>query len=485
MNNIRTHLTLSHLVLVLIVLVLVGVLFNSMVRSYLLNEARKTLNLQGQNIAQLFAMEILLRGQRSSLVIDERLRVWSRAVTAMVNTDFVVLSASGDMLVDSDAIELPEEPERRLSMEPVARALESGEMQSTEWRTPEGDPLVAVFVPIHLHPESPPVGMVIQFQKVTAATRAAADVLQIMIQTGAVALILALVLSMVFARRISRPAEELSEVARALGRGELERRAPEGYVREFSQLAKQINEMAQDLSQFLKKRQAFTATISHEIRTPVTSIRGFIQAINDGVISEDQQGPYLETILEETHRIERLLDDLLQLERLEAGQMSMQFDWIYGTDLLDRAVARTAPRAAQMGTDVRSVDPGGLEIWGDEERLDQVLGNLMDNALSFAGPNGSIQIGGELEHATDETRGAVFWVADDGPGIPEEDLPHIFERFYQSPTTRGEGVGLGLAITREIVHLHGGNITGENQPDGGAIFRFTIPSSRLREPRSS
>ncbi|MFO8059409.1 MAG: HAMP domain-containing sensor histidine kinase [Bacillota bacterium] len=484
MNSIRTHLTLSHLVLALIVLVLMGILLNSMVRSYLLNEARRTLNSQGRSIAQLFAMEIILRGQRPFLVIDERLRVWSRAVTAMINTDFVVLSAAGELLVPSDAIELPEDPQQRVSMEPVDRALQSGEIQSTEWKTPDGDPLVAVFVPIQLHPDTPPVGIVIQFQKVTAATRAAADLRQIMMQTGGVALILALALSLIFARRISRPAEELSEVARALGRGELQRRAPEGYVREFSQLATQINEMARDLSQLLARRQAFTATISHEIRTPVTSIRGFIQAINDGVISEEEQGPYLETILKETHRIERLLDDLLQLERLEAGQMSMQLDWISCRELLNRAVARAAPRAAQSNIEVHLVDPGPLEIWGDEERLDQVLGNLMDNALSFAEPGGSIEIGGGLESEKDATAGATFWVADDGPGIAEEDLPHIFDRFYQAPTARREGVGLGLAISREIVNLHGGRISGQNRPGGGAVFRFTIPGSRRRDEAS-
>lgn len=164
--------------------------------------------------------------------------------------------------------------------------------------------------------------------------------------------------------------------------------------------------------------------------------------------------------------------------------MSMQFDWIACTQWLNRAVDRAAPRAAQMDTRLRVQDPGALQIWGDEERLDQVLGNLMDNALSFAAPGGSIEIGGELKSGDDQTGGAVFWVADDGPGIPEEDLPHIFDRFYQASTSRKEGVGLGLAITREIVNLHGGEIVGQNRPGGGAEFRFTIPTSRLREHRS-
>lgn len=476
MNTIRAHLTASHLVLACIVLLLVSILFSSLVRTYLLNEARETLTVQGSTMASLFATEILLRGVRSPMFFDERLRVWSRAVSSMINADFVVISAAGEMLVPSEDIHLPEAPEERLDMVPIRRALETGEIQGDEWRTPDGDPLVAVFVPIEIQEEIPPVGVVILFQTVTAATTAARDLRHMILQTGAVALVLALILSLIFAQRISRPAEELSDVARALGRGELDRRAPEGYVWEFSQLSRRINEMAHQLSEFLARRRAFTAAISHEIRTPVTSIRGFVRAIRDGVISPEDQEQYLDTILDETRRIERLLEDLLQLERLEARQLSMQFEWIPARQLLKRATSRAATRVEAGDIQLKSVVDEGLMVWADEERVDQVLGNLVDNALRYA--TGCLQLGVRVEEEEGQRRTAVFWVADDGPGIAEEDLPHIFDRFYQASDKVSKGVGLGLAISREIIHLHGGRIWVENRRGGGAVLYFTLPNTR-------
>lgn len=476
MNTIRTHLTASHLVIALIVLVLVSILFSSLVRTYLLNEARETLTVQGSTMARLFSTEILLRGMRSPMFVDERLRVWSRAVSSMINADFVVMSTAGEMLVPSEDIHLPDSPQERLDMEPVRRVLETGEIQGDEWRTPDGDPLVAVFVPIEIQENVPPVGVVILFQTVTAATTAAHDLRHMILQTGAVALVLALILSLIFAQRISRPAEELSDVARALGRGELDRRASEGYVWEFSQLARRINEMARQLSDFLARRRAFTAAISHEIRTPVTSIRGFVHAIRDGVISPENQEQYLDTILDETRRIERLLEDLLQLERLEARQLSMQFDWIPARQLLKRAADRAAPRLEANGIRLKSVMDERLLVWADEERVDQVLGNLVDNALRYA--SGTVELGVRSEEEEAHRRTALFWIADDGPGIAEEDLPHIFDRFYQASDRVSKGVGLGLAISREIINLHGGCIWAENKQDGGAVLQFTIPNTR-------
>ena len=396
----------------------------------------------------------------------------------MINAEFIVLSRQGDLLVASLRPEIAEDPEALLDEEPIQKALDTGSVQSTQWRDQEGELFVSVFVPILISPDDPPQGVVALFQPIAAATQAAQDILRIVIQTAGIALVLAILASFLFARRISRPAEELSDVARALGRGDLSQRAGTHYAREFAQLAEQINEMAEQIRDLLQRRTHFSAMISHEIRTPVTSIKGFVQAIQDGIIPPEEQSDYLDAVLDETRRIERLLGDLLQLERLEAGQMPLEFDWIPAERLLKEATARAAARAREQDVTLKTTPSDVIfDLWGDEERLHQVFGNLIDNAIRFSPAGAEIEVGAHIDTSHDR---AQLWVADEGPGIPDQALDRIFERFYRVPKTAGdEGAGLGLAISKQIINKHGGTLWAENRTTGGAIFYFQILRTRV------
>ena len=484
MGNIRNLITASYMALAVVILVLLGFLINGMVQSHFLGEAQRNLMRQGENIARLFATEMHLRGFRSpASLMDERLRLWSRTVTAMIESDFIVLSTRGDILAASQMIPLPDDASERLALDPIARTLQTREPQTDQWESAEGEPLVVGVFPITLHGNRSPVAVLIAFQEVTVATGAARDVGRIVMQTAVVALLLAFGLSLVLGRRVSRPIEELSEVARALGRGEMDRRAPEKYADEFAHLARRMNQMAEQLSAIMEERRAFTASISHELRTPVTSIKGFVQALRDGLIGAEEQDQYLDTVLAETRRIERLLDDLLQLQRLEAGQLSMHYEWVPARSLVERAGARVTAALGERTILVSTVDKtGGAEIWVDEERIDQVLGSLLDNAARHAPCDSTVQVGACLDSDPEDEIRMLFWVADEGPGLAEDQTEIIFDRFYRGEDRSHEGMGLGLAISREIIHEHGGTIWAHNRPGGGAIFRFTI--NRVRDGAS-
>ncbi|MFO7942038.1 MAG: HAMP domain-containing sensor histidine kinase [Bacillota bacterium] len=478
MKSIRTQLTLSYVGMATLVIVVMFLLFGGMVRSYLLAEARSSLVSRGQNMARFLSGDIMSRGPR--MRHDESFQVWMHMAAAVADVDFVVISTDGEALLYSLSTEILQDPKALADASPVEEALKSGEVLSTDWVGASGDPMVSAFVPVYSHMGDSPLGVIALFQPVHTVTQAVDRLRKIVLQTSVLALIFAVVAGFFLARRISRPAEELSELARMLGRGELQRRSGGRYAGEFAQLANQMDVMAEQLEELLRSRTLFAALISHEIRTPITTVRGFTQAMLDEVIEPEDQKPYLETILDETRRIERLLGDLLQLERLESGQLPLEPDWVPIRRMLEDAAARVMPLARDKSVDVEvQNDAGDVEIWVDEERIAQVLGNLLDNALRHT-PDGSKVT---LE-ARDRGELVAIMVSDRGDGFPVEDLQRVFDRFYRASSSGG-GVGLGLAISREIVERHGGRITAGNSSEGGAQVEFTIPRVRKRSAPSS
>jgi len=470
-TSIRTQLTLSYLGLAALVIAVMFLLVGGLMRSYLLGEARSSLVSRGQNMARLLSIETMTRGPR--MRHDEGFSAWMNIVGAAADVDFIILSKTGEPMAHSLSEEILEDPNALADATPALSALETREVQSVDWTGTHGDPMVAVFVPVEGRTQDDPLGVIALFQSVDAVTRAADEMRGILLQTAFFALVLASLAAFFLARRVSRPVEELGELARTLGRGELYARSHGQYSGEFQQLAEQMDEMAGQMEELLRSRTLFAALISHEIRTPITTVRGFAQAILDGMIEPEDQDPYLETILGETRRIERLLGDLLQLERLESGQLPLEPSWVPIARLLEDACKRITPQAAARSITPEVADlPRNWQVWADEERIAQVLANLLDNALRHSPAGGSIHL-----DARPDGSAVKFVVADEGPGFCNERIDRVFDRFYRA-SNAGGGVGLGLAISREIIERHGGSIRAENRPEGGARVLFRLPRTR-------
>jgi two-component system, OmpR family, phosphate regulon sensor histidine kinase PhoR len=232
-----------------------------------------------------------------------------------------------------------------------------------------------------------------------------------------------------------------------------------------------------DLRRADRIRRDFIANISHELRTPLTAVRGYVEALLDGGIDQDTAPRFLETIARQSSRMERLVTDLLRLARLDAGQEPLERVPCSLATIADMVTAELEPmRAARRQQIVRSMPDEALTVHGDAAKLFDVLRNLVENALKH-GPEGSrILIGagraGDRIHLS---------VEDEGPGIPEADLPRVFERFYQVDKSRTRstrdpgGTGLGLAIVKHLVELHGGRVHAANRPGGGAAFTVELP----------
>lgn len=222
-------------------------------------------------------------------------------------------------------------------------------------------------------------------------------------------------------------------------------------------------------------RRDFVATVSHELRTPLTLAQGYAEALRDDVtVDPAQRRECLEIILDETNRLRRLVDDLLDLSLLEKGQLALDKGPVDLAAVARRVIGKVAPAARLEGKDITVTTEGVLPLaYGDEDRLEQVLFNLVDNALRHSPAGSPVRV--TLSRDGDAAR---VTVADDGPGIPERDLPFIWQRFYRvnKARTRSDGgTGLGLAIVKNLVEAHGGRVSVESEPGRGAVFGFTVP----------
>jgi two-component system, OmpR family, phosphate regulon sensor histidine kinase PhoR len=231
------------------------------------------------------------------------------------------------------------------------------------------------------------------------------------------------------------------------------------------------------LRQLERTRREFVANVSHELRTPLSLIKGSVETLLDGAVSQPAiASKFLDIIDRHCDRLTFLIEDLLTLSRLESGQLAINYDTVplrgHVSEVFDDFRRKAEDRGVQLINDV----PSGLRARADSDRLDQVLSNLIDNAIKYGRPGGSVRIEGREIPGSDFVEMAV---ADDGPGIPTEAAERVFERFYRVDTARSReqgGTGLGLSIVKHIIQAHGGEVRLETAPAKGAAFRFTLPA---------
>ena len=273
-------------------------------------------------------------------------------------------------------------------------------------------------------------------------------------------------------RSIMQPLSALTEATRAMGEGDFSRRLEEDRGdRELRQVAHTFNGMSDKLREVENSRREFVANVSHELRSPITSIKGFAEGMAEGVIPAEEHPRYLRLVAEESNRLSRLVGDLLQLSRLEREDAALEKKAFDVDEMLRRAVIRRMNDLDEKKIEVDcdfQADP--CTVLADEERIEQVVINLLDNAIKFTEPEGKISLKTEIRDGE-----AFVTIWDNGAEIPEEDRPRVFERFFTSDRahTSGKGTGLGLSICQRILEMHGKRIELLDSGEGTA-FRFTL-----------
>jgi signal transduction histidine kinase len=299
---------------------------------------------------------------------------------------------------------------------------------------------------------------------------------------GAIAAFIALFLARFLARGMTQPLRDMAQAAGRMSRGDYRATVAVRSRDEVGQLSRAFNRMAGEMESLERLRRELVANVSHELKTPISALRAHLENLLDGV--EDANPALLEVMLQQSERLSRLVDQLLDLSRLEAGDVPLEIEPVPLGLLVDRVIKEVEVARPDRARDlaVHNEVPADLPpVKADRERIHQVLFNLLENAVRFTPPGGMVTV----RAARDNGDWAVS-VEDTGPGIPNEHIPLVFERFYRVDPSRSRddgGTGLGLAIARSVVEAHGGRIWAESEARG-VRFTFRLPGSpaaRLKE----
>ena len=308
-----------------------------------------------------------------------------------------------------------------------------------------------------------------------ALTEFGTELLPLLLQAAVVGLIAAVVLAFLISNSIARPLQTVAHAAMVVAGGRFNQRVPVRGPREVRAVAEAFNRMADEVQTEQRSQQDFLANVSHDLKTPLTSIQGYSQAIMDGAAPNPVAAARI--IYDESARLNRMVVELTDLARLQAGRLSMHMTAIDIGQLAEAVAQRLSIVASEKGVQLHTETSSMPEIAGDGDRLEQVLTNLISNAINYTPGGGTVTVRTQIANS-----GVEVSVQDTGVGIAPADLPRIFERFYQVDKARGprRGTGLGLAIVQEIVQAHGGRITAGSAGEGqGSTFTVWLPSPNL------
>jgi len=285
----------------------------------------------------------------------------------------------------------------------------------------------------------------------------------------------AVLLTLVLSRRILRPVEALTAAARQMERGDLSQRVEVQSDDEIGELARAFNAMADGLNRLEDLRRNMVTDVAHDLRTPLSNIRGYLEALQDGVVEPKRE--VIDSLHEEAMLLSRLVDDLQELALAEAGQLRLERRPVAPADVVNKATDAARAQAAAKGIALQVDLPEGLPLVDvDSQRIGQVLGNLLSNALTHTPSGGKVVIKARAEESQVELS-----VSDTGEGISPKDLPYVFERFYRADKSRSRatgGTGLGLSIAKQLVVAHGGRIEVESEVGQGTVFTFILPAAK-------
>jgi signal transduction histidine kinase len=471
--SLRARLIVSHGFVILLALALVLLLSGVYLRRYersvekdRIEQYSRTLTISTNFLARQTANPTRVEAI-DALAAEEKIRliVFNRRAEVLYDSDETA-SLSGQILSDYG------DPVRALLRQTAAR----GGVQH-HWVEPEdGDPLAGQLVLLAAGgpgAKGRALAIVAPPRRYPLLRR----YLPILMIVAAISLVVASLAGYLLSRRISAPVDRLTRATHSMAEGKLEQDVPGEGPDELGSLVASFNAMSRRVAATSRSQRDLLANVAHELRTPLTSVQGYAQALRDGVIEDKaEQDRALTTIGRESERMASLIGQLLDLARLESGQTRLNLQPVPITPILDRVAERFRPTATQKGITLLTTGTPDLSVQGDEGRLDQILSNLIDNAIRHTPPGGYVKLAAASNPAGPQVR---LTVADTGEGIPPERLAHIFDRFDRGHRDLADrsGFGLGLAIVRELVTLHHGTIRVSSQPGTGTTFAIDLPAA--------
>ncbi len=461
-------------IILLVALLLVGISFQVMVRNYLTDQVLQGLTNDSQTLADVAA------AYAATTSLSDRDFLTNLTVAAQISdTDAVICDARGKLLVCSDApLGCPHQGLVLQNQEYLQKVLQQGSVTSTGL-IPElyEEPRYVVATAIRSRTGTENLGVVIVSTPQTQTVSVLKEISDIYLLITILVVAAAVIVMTVYARRLSAPLKDMAKTARAFGHGQLSARvnlAP-GYPQETQELALAFNNMAASLEKSEYQRTEFVANVSHELKTPMTTIGGYVDGILDGTIPQEKHQHYMRLVSDETKRLSRLVRSMLDISRLQdqGGVPEDQKSRFDVGECAGRTLVSFEQKILGKALNV-AVDMPDYPVFtfASQDAITQVVYNLLDNAIKFCPEGGSLGL--NLRTGADKV---YVSISNDGETIPPQELPLLFDRFHKLDKSRSknrEGWGLGLYIVKTIICSHGENIS-VSSADGRTEFTFTLP----------
>jgi signal transduction histidine kinase len=500
LKRLTTRLVLSQLLVISVAMALLTFILLSLVQNYFVQAAQDSLLIQARLAAQALALP---NGATASANVTQS--QLPSAANSVQNSQLPAQAAAQNLsAVNTSNVRLSMDLETRvrvLDRHAVVQSDSAAPLPSEQSAGPAGEPdLTAitaalagnerswvdadtVFTAVPLRRGETVIGAVLLSQPLRDVSNVMADLRLRLLISAAVALALAALVGVILARGIARPVRELTTAANELARGDFDYPLAVTSQDELGDLARAFRSMSDDLQRMLQARTDLVANVSHELRTPLTAVKGLVETLRAGAADDPAvRDTFLASIEQQTDRLTRLVNDLLILSRADSNALTLRPRPLSVLALARATAAQIAPRAAAGRVTIR-VEGEEIEAPADPDRIQQVLINLLDNAIRFSPPGGTVAI------CVVPATGAVkVSVSDEGAGIAPAEQARVFERFYRGDKSRArnadaqQGAGLGLSIAQALVHAHGGQIGVDSAPGQGATVWFTLPL-RLPEPQ--
>lgn len=462
-DKLYKKLMFTHLIVIVATLTALGFLMTILLTNYFNYNKRSELMVKGADIADLLRPLLLDGADPTDMV------AWLNRADRNLGTEVWVIRPDGTIITGS-AHTWRHEGNRLEKSEILA--LQKGNVAVREGQSQfYSEPVVWVTTPIKAGEEV--IGGVILFSPVVGINQTIERAQLLLVYGVVIALIFSAGVGYFFAKSVFAPLEKMNEIARKIAKGDFSERLEVNTQDEIGMLGRSINYMADKLEKNENTRREFLANVSHDLRTPLTSILGFVEALQDNKDKNlDSRNRFLGILHSETSRLIRLVNDLLDFTKIEDGILELDCKEIELEAVVREVLKKYKPFTEKNGIDVEMCSTGTLpKIYGDLDRLAQVFTNLFDNSLRYAHKRLIV----EFFHDSQQV-----WVriTDDGPGIPEKDLPNIWDRFYKVDKSRSKnagGTGLGLAIVKRLVEAHGGAVKVTSPQQGGAVFEIYLP----------
>lgn len=471
-NSIFRKQFITYMGILILSFTLLGTVLSQALENYFVSAKEKLLAEQGEKIASIIRFSgnfgnfgIITRYEFNE--IEKQVQIlhkYAEASFIFLYNDYTVAMTTSDLVKYNGTTLDVEEIKNVMNGETVATSGRLGGVFE--------ESVLTVASPVIINEQV--VGAVLLTSPISELQTTVSDVFKILLTCLLVSGVIAFVLVYFSARAISNQLKEMNEAAKVIASGDFEKRIDVKTTDEVGQLGESFNDMAESLHKQEMLRNEFIANVSHDIRSPLTSVKGFLQAILDGTIPPEKQGKYLNIIMQETERLTKLANDILDLNKAQTLQSKLDISCFNINELikLTSSVFETRAKDKNISIALQLLKEQTI-VCADYEKIQRVIVNLLDNAIKFSGE------GAEIEVETAISGGKVLVsVKDHGIGISQEEQRRVFDRFYKVDQSRGNdksGSGLGLSIVKAFIKAHGENIVLSNTYKDGCLFTFSLP----------